>query len=565
MYKSHPGLYNSICGGDESLLSGPVIDRLEPTRTISHPIDTVHESEDRIKGNLAILENILLGQCGLNRQKNRAVWEEGLRLIYGDQKTWARLWSIKKRGAEQEAPGYGQMKWLLPVPSLFHTRMCWLKVLHRTFWTGVQVPDPTVQNTEQSSSTKGRGRPSKGQTAPKTYNESPAYLKSAKDLWGRKRISHEKNNEFYALEEFIIHNFDSRITAAFWRCLFSKDPEDRSDGSERPNYSTAGQPNTEGAVDTTPDGSNTPTNGIPKSWTDKELDDEVAKRLENLKAKEFEQIVERIRRDVICRQPAKEEDPEYRNHMQFIQSVEPYLIMKHGIKYGDIGYISTALARMCFYFNGSSSHNYAQLMLWWAHHTASDAADEELQKAILANSLINTTGRKDGWKEIDIYNEHLNGEIKETWNARNNSSFNFGYALQYASLHAPTFQEIRQNLLRFYGITKSGRHVSKPAENDIRLYAHYIRKESFQQIKETGDDTTSRQGIRPATDLFQEGSGKAMVEKIAKYNQALPDEIDVEGVVQALIDEDEGDTIGVQLDGPVVDEELLRRDSDDEQ
>ena len=501
----------------------PQIDPLPLRKVESHPLDTIHEDESSTKGNLNILEDILLRQSGLNRE-NLALWTSGLRLVYGDQKTFQRLWSIKRAGAEQDLPGYGQMKWLLPVPSLFHTKMCYLKIIHKAHWSGYQpaytdtneMPSTSTETGEVDKSTK-----SSKKRKQREYQESLSFLKMARDLWHRKRISHEKNNEFYALQDFIIHNFDSRVTAAFWKLICSEQN---------------------------------------KSFTkldDKELKDLVNARIKRMTAHSLGSFVKSIRKELLCPSAADESDPEYRNHKQLLQTIEPYLILKYGIKHGDLGYVRMALMRMAFYFNGSSSHKYGNLMLWWAHHTASGAAHPDLQRAILANSLINTTGRRNGFKEIDIYNEHLNGHLKETWNARKNSTFDFKYVIQYASLNAPYIQEIRHNIHKFFDIISNGKHSVKPVDEDLHMLAHSLRRCSFQQKDSM---SSSREFIRPAVDMFQKGTTK-LRDKIRSYNATLPcddpNDDDDEGQYDdtanpnALAIEDEGHDIIVQPNGPI--------------
>ena len=510
LYEAHPWLRSHIDQLGTVTNTLPSLEPLDRTATVSHPLDPIHEDESSTKGNIEILANILHQQCQLDRDKDSDLWNNKLRLIYGDQKTWARLWAIKRGGSEQELPGYGQMKWLLPVPALFHTKMCYLKVIHRTFWSAkppVQVDGDISHSSASTANTGRRPKNTSNTKAPKEYAESWSYLKLARDLWKRKRISHEKNNEFYALEEFMIHCFQARIAVSFWERLFKNRGED------------------------------------VQSIEQEKLHQEVEARALQLDLYAFEAVVEDIRTDLFCSPTPQEEDPEFRNHMQFLQTFEPYLILKLGIKRGDIGYIRIALARMCFYFNGSSSNKYGSLMLWWAHHLASDAVQPALAKALLANSLINTSGQKDGFKEIDIYNEHLNGHIKDTFHARNNSTFDFEYVLQYASLNEPSFQEIKENTNRFFGLIRSGRHFIKSPRDDILMLANKLRAESFKRQP----NHASRKTVRPANDLFLIGA-ESMARKIQNYNDTLPNNDEPSELLDSLASHDEGHDIVPQLD-----------------
>ena len=64
----------------------------------------------------------------------------------------------------------------------------------------------------------------------------------------------------------------------------------------------------------------------------KELDKIVAK----LKTTELKVLINKILKDYLYEDPNDEQDPELQNHIRFIQMVEPYLILKYGVKWGDV-------------------------------------------------------------------------------------------------------------------------------------------------------------------------------------------------------------------------------------
>jgi uncharacterized protein DUF6589 len=75
--------------------------------------------------------------------------------------------------------------------------------------------------------------------------------------------------------------------------------------------------------------------------------------------------------------------------------------------------IRRVLARCCLLFSGSHKYRYSFLSLYlrlpFAHNKA---ASEDLQKAILANGLVNLSGAEDSWFEMNRLNEFLNLEMK---------------------------------------------------------------------------------------------------------------------------------------------------------
>ena len=479
-------------------------------------MDTVPEDESTVAGNLAILENIIQKQCGLSRVDNTEFFQHGLRLCYGDQKTWARLWTIVKAGREHDLPGYAQMKWLFPVPALFHTRMCSLKIIHQQFYLPPKNEPQSEQDEQQdeqasqpeSSRQQSKKTSKKNKPPPKIWRTTHSFLQMAAGFWKRKRISDAKHNEFYALEEFIIHSFDARILVAYWQRLLM--------GLERAN------------------GSKFTVDDVAK-LVDNELIEKVKIAEARLDKAGFEGILEQIHADIFTVMSADEKDPEYSNHLQFLQIVRPYLLLKSAIHFGDVGYISRALDVLCIYFNGSRAKNYSTLTLWWAHHTHTDAATDELKRAILANSLVNTTGRYGGFKEIDLFNEHLNKEIKDTLRNRAGSSFTFSYVMRYASINSPFFHWLRSSINELFGVYSSGRHYSKDAAPDIKEYAQLLREDSF---RSRGKD------IRPYTyrieDLLLLGV-KRMNTKVDAYNAALPGDILISEDLEELIDDALGD------------------------
>ena len=88
-------------------------------------------------------------------------------------------------------------------------------------------------------------------------------------------------------------------------------------------------------------------------------------------------------------------DYEFSAHAKFLQQMEIYKSLKLPIKLADIGMIRRILPRCCILFCGGNELKYAFLSLYmtWLTHTM--AADAELQKAILANGLVNLCGAED--------------------------------------------------------------------------------------------------------------------------------------------------------------------------
>ena len=425
-------------------------------RTRSYPVQTVHSDESSLQGNYEILDDIHLRQFGFDREEDRPFFKNKLRLIYGDQKSFARLWTIRKDGVEDEEPGYGQFRWLLPIPALFHYKMCYCKVAHQHHWEPAKgVKEPGKQTTH-------------------------SFLKPGAGIWSRKRIK-DAGKDFYAVEEFLMHSFDSRVLVAYWQCLLDKEPEE-----------------------------------IAK-MSDESFKAACDKAEEDLTVPKFEGILKDIYTRIFLSTDQEETDPELRNHYYFLQMFEPYILLKAAIKYGDIAYMSRALDIMTMYILGSSSKNYAIVSLFLAYHTRSKGSDPAIGRALLANSIVNETGKIDGWKEIDLFNEHLNRSIKEAFRHRANSSFDFVHAMDYISLNGIQFAKIRALVHDFFEVYYSGKHRTKDADKDILYYANILRTSSSFLHK----DPSQRMDVVAKDDLFRSGF-RGVHERIKRFNDSLP-------------------------------------------
>jgi hypothetical protein len=160
---------------------------LTPSPSIHYSLGPIKINQSTNAGNLKILENIFLQQYRLSKKDD---FQHRLTLIYGDQKTVARLRSIKSRRAEDMDP-YESLQWILPVPALFHLKMNWVALIHKTHFQ-------------------------------QKHSQNPASLAYSQYLLNRKKVHHEKA-DFFALEEFLIHNFQGRIVAAIQAELETKE------------------------------------------------------------------------------------------------------------------------------------------------------------------------------------------------------------------------------------------------------------------------------------------------------------------------------------------------------
>ena len=148
----------------------PVIDILPRQKTAHLSLGPIPHDESTSLGNLDVLSNIFREQYQLPDE----VFKQRLFLVYGDQKTTQRIRTIKSRRS-RATQAVDSLRWVLPVPALFHIRMNYLYMLSRTHFSAA-----------------GDG--------------SKATLYDAMNFWIRKGIQ-SKKADFYALEQLIIHSF----------------------------------------------------------------------------------------------------------------------------------------------------------------------------------------------------------------------------------------------------------------------------------------------------------------------------------------------------------------------
>ncbi|KAF5122360.1 hypothetical protein E5D57_002265 [Metarhizium anisopliae] len=296
---------------------------------------------------------------------------------------------------------------------------------------------------------------------------SKATLYDTMNFWIRKGIQ-AKKADFYALEQLIIHSFQARICALMWSRL-----RDLGLG-------------------------------------DTEM--EISRILQSYGPNELNGLIESIMQsyDVECRYTR---NPELRNHILFLQHTQNYLVLKHAIKHADLGLLHRAITRSCVYFHASGQHKYAFEMLYLKRLISTTAAAPELQRAILANGLVNTTGADDGWLEIDRLVEFHNGTLKTILRDRRGSAITVKYLMENCALNTEFFKSVAENIESLLGMNHNANHPEKKAIKDIRMMAGVL--------VESGSITgTQRRPVtHEAIDLFDAAISKLAAGSLCKFNR----------------------------------------------
>lgn len=400
---------------------------LTPSPTVYHSLGPIRFDESTNAGNLRIVQNIFLEQYQLSKQDD---FLHQLRLVYGDQKTVARLRSIKIRRVEETNP-FESLRWLLPIPALFHLKMNWVALIHKTHYQ-------------------------------ETHSKNPSSLAYFRNLLDRKKIN-ERKPDFFPLEEFLIHNFQGRVVAAI---------EAELKNESRLSFEQL-------LLNSTPESLNL-------------IIAHVADRL-------FRPSLSGIA------------DNEYYNHLHFMRLTLAYQTLKYAIKHADLDLLRRAIAKSCFYFNGSKQHNYAYETLYLFNLTCTDASSPELQQAILANSLINWKGQKDTWFETDRGVEFLNGDMKNIIRVRRTPNMDLDYLFEYCALNSTFYQHLQTSLQRRFDIHINSDHPDKSAAHDIKVIAAHASV----SMRPTNEGKASFR----ATDLLSKGF-EVMPVALRKFNNS---------------------------------------------
>jgi hypothetical protein len=184
----------------------------------------------------------------------------------------------------------------------------------------------------------------------------------------------------------------------------------------------------------------------------------------------------------------RSDDTEFFNHIRFLQVIDTYKLLKYAIKHADIGLLKRVIPRLCLYFAGSSSKNYAYDMLILWRLVGTSACDPVLQRAILANSLVNLRGRPDSFFETDRLNELLNLQLKELLWTRGNSTFGMDELFKWSVLTISYTGALRDIFERAFGERTNSEHTTKSPALDIRYLADQIRKDSIMRYMRRSAD-----------------------------------------------------------------------------
>jgi hypothetical protein len=362
-------------------------------------------------------------------------------------------------------------------------------------------------------------------------------LYDAMNFWTRKKISKSKA-DFYQLEQLIIHSFQARICAILWHRLGQSEtirPSETVGPSEtvRPSETVT-------SSETVRPSENVRLSEAVGSFYQHHTGqgghefEDVARLLNNHDIEAFSRLLDGIVNSY-GKHARSTDDQELRNHILFLQHTQTYLLLKYSIKHADLGLLRRAVDRCCVYFHGSGQYKYAFEMLYLQRLTSTCATTPELQRAILANGLINRRGKADSWYETDRLVEFHNGTLRKLLNAKRGSALTLDYLFEHCALNTDFFASLAKHTELFFNISRGSEHPEKSAERDIRVMA--------QRLSRSGSITlhSGRKVKHEAPDALELGATCIAGKAISNFNRnACSVNYDyLEGDDNELDDEDE--------------------------
>lgn len=179
MNNSMPGLFDNVFKDQEKIkevCSMPELQKVDIPMPEMHPLGDLPFDSNTEEGTEHVIEEIYLKQYGLKDQD----FYDKIFMCFTDQKAIENIKLMKFLHDEDQDYGYATKKWLLPFPSLMHTKMHALEMCLRGHFGG---------------------DPKKGGSL---YNHL--------QFLGISNVS-EEQSEFYALEELVTQSYRARVLA----------------------------------------------------------------------------------------------------------------------------------------------------------------------------------------------------------------------------------------------------------------------------------------------------------------------------------------------------------------
>ncbi|KAG8698973.1 hypothetical protein FRC08_005593 [Ceratobasidium sp. 394] len=167
-------------------------------------------------------------------------------------------------------------------------------------------------------------------------------------------------------------------------------------------------------------------------------------------------------------------DDVLRNSILFIRDALYFRSFVASIKCGNMAMIELILKVWAIAFRGAGRSQYAGELLRLRHNLCY-AWPKPLRDLILSNMLVNMTGKKNGWKETDLLQEHINYWIKVVYKARGpNASWTW---LENISSCVTTLRRLADEMNTSFGSPNSNHHTTPSIQADLDALLKHLVEE----------------------------------------------------------------------------------------
>lgn len=145
-----------------------------------------------------------------------------------------------------------------------------------------------------------------------------------------------------------------------------------------------------------------------------------------------------------------------------------------------------------------------------------------LRDAILNNYLVNTSGLKGRWFELDLLQEHFNFWIKRLFNGKT-KDFDAKHLAEAVSLNIQGFGTTRDRVPGLFGFRKSaGTHTSPDKANDInRLGTHFHDNKILQFVPKRDQPYLVKDEFGAGIDVLEDGQLRTFLDRTTRGMENL--------------------------------------------
>ncbi|KAL1698671.1 hypothetical protein EV121DRAFT_217780 [Schizophyllum commune] len=440
--------------------------RLQLRKSQIHPLQPTNIDESLTSGVVEVVRNMLFEQLAVVKSWFAGKW---LVLVGGDLLSVDRMRKVKMYMLKGKS-ALERHEWLVPVVQLWHLRWAWQKAIFRLHWI-----DDTGKGIFGLHSDCNKIH--RSNFNPKTCDFYPAdailKVTFAANLLEilRQVCSHsggfcpddvpmtEAVEKYFASEgpcaDITFDTLYGWARLAYRRYMVPSAFEDTLDSGARDQQGTYHDSPSSAATEEEATGS----------------------------AKKTETRSKGTKQSAKYEDKLEDADKVLANNSNFLRMVLWYLELCYAAAEGDVGRIFEIIKFLRFSFWGAGCNNYGNELLELACNFLAEFP-EDLKKIIFETYLVNPSGRRGHWFELDLLQEHFNFWLKRLFNTKT-TSFEAHHLSVNVGLNIKGFDEIRDTVTRAMGIKRSSyAHTDPNMLNDINaLGLEYHTNKTLTYVK----------------------------------------------------------------------------------